>query len=348
MGSLYSFPPRIPSQYSQENDEPYYRIYASYCGKDYAPNVNMSNWISCYHPSTNSWHRLTTIPGLLENQVLKSFALVSIGETIFVIGGRHCYKAGDSVHEINLSVRSSVLKYNTRTDTWSTCAPLATPRYNFACTSKDGKIYVAGGQTTLDSAEGTSFAEVYDHAKDEWKPLPNMSTLRYKSVGVAWQGPYMMERSSAELYDPHQEKWEYVERMWDLDIPPNQILNVNGKLFSSGDCLNAWKGHIESYDEKLNMWNIVDGSYSPISTSDDTMTTWPPMQRIFCTMAPVGTQLYFLAGYRMPGEILKTRTEVHVFDTSATANGWRSFEPIEEGGEKELCSHCCVLKLYSS
>ncbi|KAK4355880.1 hypothetical protein RND71_024851 [Anisodus tanguticus] len=326
----------------------------------------MSNWISCYHPSTNSWHRLTTIPGLLENQVLKGFSIASIGETIYIIGGRYWYKVvgdghDDTVHETSITVRSSVLKYETRRDTWSSCAPLATPRYNFACTCKDGKIYVAGGQTTLDSADGTCLAEVYDPTKDEWKPLPNMSTLRYKSVSVAWQGkiyvvggfakrgnsdskgPYMMERSSAELYNPQQQNWKYVARMWDLDIPPNQIVNVNGKLFSSGDCLNAWKGHIEAYDEKLNMWNIVDGSHSPIST----LAMCPRMQRIFCTMAPIGTQLYFLAGYRMPGEILKTRTEVHVFDTSATANGWRSFEPIEEEGEKELCSHCSVVKLDS-
>lgn len=67
MGSIPS-PSRNPNRLSQENDDQYYRIYASFCGKDYTPNMNMSNWISCYHPSTNSWHRLTTIPGLLENK----------------------------------------------------------------------------------------------------------------------------------------------------------------------------------------------------------------------------------------------------------------------------------------
>ncbi|CAN4104900.1 unnamed protein product [Withania somnifera] len=290
--------------------------------------------------------------------------MVSIGEIIYVIGGRYYYKgegASDDVKEMRLGVRATVLRYDTRADTWSTCAPLATPRYNFACTCEDGKIYVAGGQTTLDNAEGTSFAEVYDPAKDEWKSLPNMTTLRYKSVAVPWQGkiyvvggfakrgnsdcqgPYMMERSSAELYNPRQQNWEYVARMWDLDVPPHQIVNVNGKLFSSGDCLNAWKGHIEDYDESQNIWNIVEGSNSPISTSDTTVAKLPPMQRIFCTMAPIGTQLYFLVGYRMPGEISRTRTEVHVFDTSTTANGWRNFEPIDEQGEIELSSHCCVL-----
>ncbi|KAJ6855816.1 hypothetical protein NC651_040441 [Populus alba x Populus x berolinensis] len=48
--------------------------------------------------------------------------------------------------------------------------------------------------------------------------------------------------------------------MWQLDVPPNQIVALEGNLFSSGDCLNAWKGHIEAYDGKLNIWNVVDGS----------------------------------------------------------------------------------------
>jgi hypothetical protein len=48
--------------------------------------------------------------------------------------------------------------------------------------------------------------------------------------------------------------------MWQLDVPPNQIAALEGNLFSSGYCLNAWKGHIEAYDGKLNIWNVVNGS----------------------------------------------------------------------------------------
>ncbi|XP_060178768.1 uncharacterized protein LOC132608960 [Lycium barbarum] len=303
--------------------------------------------------------------------------MVVIGETIFVIGGRQCYKdvivnfETNNVHEIDIEVVPSVLKYNVGTDSWTKCAPLRTPRFSFACmASKDGKIYVAGGQTSLDGAMGTSLAEIYDPVLDEWKQLPNMSTMRYKCAGVSWQGkfyvvggfarrgntnthqgPYIMERSSAEVYDPEHDTWNYMARMWDLDVPPNQIVNVDGKLFSSGDCLNAWKGHIESYDGKHNLWNIVDGSSSPISILDDTEKNWSNLERMFCTMAPIGTKLYFLAGYRiMLGDnyISRTRSEVHVFETATSGNGWRSLiEPIEEEGEKELCSHSCVMKLNS-
>ncbi|PHU04350.1 Serine/threonine protein phosphatase 2A 59 kDa regulatory subunit B' eta isoform [Capsicum chinense] len=271
------------SSHDSQNDIDCYRVYVSFCGKNYSstPNVNMSNWISCYYPSTNSWNtHVTSIPGLLENHVLKDFAMVIIHEEIYVIGGRQCYKdvigsyGNNNGQEIDIEILPSVLKYNVCSDSWIKCAPLGTPRFNFACmASKDGKIYVAGGQTTFDGAKGTSLAEVYDPVLDEWKQLPNMSTTRYKCVGVSWQekfyvvggfakrenintnqGPYTMERSSAEVYDPEDDTWHYVARMWDLDVPPKQIENVEGKLFSSGDCLNTWKGHIESYDGKHNIW----------------------------------------------------------------------------------------------
>lgn len=46
-------------------------------------------------------------------------------------------------------------------------------------------------------------------------------------------------RSSAEVYDMKVGKWDLRQRMWQLDVPPNQIVTMDGKLFSCGDCLNA-------------------------------------------------------------------------------------------------------------
>ena len=76
-----------------------------------------------------------------------------------------------------------------------------------------------------------------------------------------------MERSS---YDMQARRWDHIMNMWQLDIPPNQIVNVNGTLFSSGDCLNAWKGYIEAYDG--NLWYEVGGSPRPsLSTLDENL-----------------------------------------------------------------------------
>lgn len=145
---------------------------------------------------------------------------------------------------------------------------------------------------------------------------------------------FMIESSSAEVYDAGAERWEMVAGMWQLDVPPNQIVAVGGRLFSSGDCLKAWKGHIESFDG--NIWNEVDGSHLQMFNG--------PL--IYLTVAPIGTHLYFLAGYRMDGELSRIMSVVHVFDTSATGDAWKSFEPMEVEGYKLLCSHCCVVQLF--
>ncbi|OMO65061.1 Kelch repeat type 1 [Corchorus olitorius] len=299
--------------------------------------------------------------------------MVSLGESIYIIGGRlwdkgkpqNSGESPDDAVDFGVEVSPLVLRYNVRLDQWSKCAPLVTPRYDFAYSVCDNKIYVAGGKSGLISPRGISSAEVYDPALDEWTPLPSMSNLRYKCVGVTWQGkiyvvggfaergdsdPHFVtfspQRCSAEVYDTRTERWDLVAGMWQLDVPPNQIVAMNGKLFSSGDCLQPWKGHIEYYDGKQNMWVEVDGSGFHISTCRG---NYPPMERLYLTMAPIGTQLYFLAGYKTYGEGEPSRTlsMVYIFDTSAPVNAWKCLEPMEEDGEKELCSHCCIVQLSS-
>ncbi|KAG4948419.1 hypothetical protein JHK82_041604 [Glycine max] len=372
MGSLPS-PPRPTAPPSPENLLSNHVVVAVFCPREPAPGVSLPNSIELYYPSMNTWTYVGSIPGLSDHQILKGFAIVSLGDFIYIIGGQICHK--EMVHvsdecadyvDQGIKVVATVLRYNIRTNQWFDCAPLGVARYDFACTVCENKIYVAGGKSTLacaGPAHGISSAEVYDPDHDRWTPLPNLRILRYKCIGVTWQGKVyivggfaeredsdktmasIVERSSAEVYDTQARKWDLIAGMWQLDVPPNQIVAVNGTLFSSGDCLNAWKGHIEAYDGKL--WNEVDGSHKRnLSTLEDNYENWPQNdQRLYLTMAPIGTRLFFLAGYRIGGELPRTMSVVHMFDTSATRDAWRSFEPMELEGEKELCSHCCVVQL---
>ncbi|KAG7011961.1 F-box/kelch-repeat protein, partial [Cucurbita argyrosperma subsp. argyrosperma] len=346
MGSV-STASASPSRPPAGNPSANFKICVSYCGKDASQGTTFSNWIDCYNPQDNSWNRVTTIPGLLENHALKGFSMVSIGEFIYVIGGRLCENIAPVDNQIRseLEVRRQVWRYNVRENKWYKCAPLIVPRFDFACAVINDKIYVAGGKCQLCTATGMASSEVYDPALDEWQSLPDMSTSRHKCVGVTWQGKFHviggfagnndyignMERSSAEVYDGEESRWNLIIGMWQLDIPPYQIVAVDDKLFSSGDCLNSWKGQIEAYDWNLNIWNEVEGSqFEALSATK------------FVTMAPAGADLYFLAGRKMPNHPSRMTSVVHVFDTLANGDAWRSMEPIEEEGEKELCSHCCV------
>ncbi|CAL5183392.1 unnamed protein product [Lathyrus oleraceus] len=369
MGSLPS-PPPSPSQ---ENPLSNYVMVTIFCPREPTPNVTLSNSIHLYYPSTNTWNYVGTIPGLIDDQVLKGFSMVSLGDFVYIIGGQICHKEkvhvnDDSAEFLDEGIRvvPNVLRYNIRTNQWFNCAPLGVARYDFACTVCDNKIFVAGGKSMLASARGISSSELYDPELDTWTHLPNLHILRYKCIAVMWKSRVyivggfaekedsdltitsIVERSSAEVYDIRTNKWDLIAGMWQLDVPPNQIVAVNETLFSSGDCLNAWKGHVEAYDGKL--WNEVEGSRKrSLSTLEYNYENWPFNQRLYLTMAPIGNKLFFLAGYRVgDGELARTMSVVHVFDTSTSADAWRSFEPMEMEGEKELCSHCCVVQLLSS
>ncbi|CAN6279678.1 unnamed protein product [Urochloa humidicola] len=355
-----------------------------------------SNSLECYEPGANTWRRVGELPGIPEGHILKGFAVAALGESVYVIGGRLCKReraaaaaaGGGMFHDTDVSVRADVLRYDARRGEWHHCAPLLLPRFDFACAPCRGRICVAGGQCSLAGARGTAAAEVYDEEKGQWSALPDMSTLRYKCVGVTWQGSFhvvggfaestltaggdaaaaalltttagatvlqssALERSSAEVFHCSRGVWEILPGMWQLDVPPNQIVAVANRLFSSGDCLNCWKGHVEVYDGELNIWSIWDHSAVP----DLSLLASLPSsaQRLYLTMAAVGTQLYFLAGYQVPSgdDSFKTVSLVHSFDTSAAPGlvpAWSSFQPTMEpddveDGSKELFSQCCSVQL---
>lgn len=78
--------------------------------------------------------------------------MVSLADSIYIIGGRLCHRGlrshgpqddwdHDFIEEdVELEVLPSVLCYNVRSGQWSQCAPLGTPRYDFACSDHDNKI----------------------------------------------------------------------------------------------------------------------------------------------------------------------------------------------------------------
>ncbi|KAJ6893438.1 hypothetical protein NC652_027468 [Populus alba x Populus x berolinensis] len=184
MGSLHSPPQPTTPPPSPEFSPSSYRVYASLCHK------NVSSWIECYNPSNNTWSYVSSIPVLIENHVLKGFAMVTLGDSIYIIGGLQCSRArpphnfdesGEFI-DLGVDVLRSVLRYNVRSTQWSQSAPFGVPRYNFACAICENKIYVAGGKSSLDSRRGISCGEVYDPTLKVWNPLPGMSTLSLKRV----------------------------------------------------------------------------------------------------------------------------------------------------------------------
>ena len=83
MGSLPSPPRPTTLPPSPEDSISNFRVYAAFGCRKQVPNANISNWIECYNPSNNTWSHVTSIPDLIDNHVMKGFAMVSLGDNLY-------------------------------------------------------------------------------------------------------------------------------------------------------------------------------------------------------------------------------------------------------------------------
>ncbi|GLU23057.1 hypothetical protein SLE2022_390890 [Rubroshorea leprosula] len=160
-----------------------------------------------------------------------------------------------------------------------------------------------------------------------------------------------------ECYDPSNNKSvhdcpipEIIDNHVLKDLPwsPKEMLRCrqwySGVTFDQGNGPNVH--HWEYHDPAVDMWTPLPNmstmrSGAPLSCS----IQWRESRNSWQGCGSWTCQLYFLAGFRIAGEISRTVSMAYIFDTAAvTSDAWRSFDPTEEDGEKELCIHCCVVK----
>ncbi len=92
-------------------------------------------------------------------------AVCSIGNDMYVIGGRFPRN----------TPQSSVYKYNSLQNTWSTLSPMPTPRIHHGACAIGGFIYVVGGR---DGRTRLSSVLRYDPSLDKWTPMASLTHPR--------------------------------------------------------------------------------------------------------------------------------------------------------------------------
>eukprot|EP00249_Psilotum_nudum_P011439 c23178_g1_i1 orf=445-1566(+) len=182
------------------------------------------------HPGpshTPEWLALPSMPAI--HHTLHGFQTVVIGYLLYVIGGFQ----GCSPNSKYCQATNKVSVFNARTNQWSPVAEMAYPRGNFACGVIEGLLYVAGGETLLDSGSHDSSlhaaedveenrmtrksAEVYDPVVGKWSCLPDMQYSKQLILGTTANGKllvsgfyshhYLQFEEIAEVYDPKENKW---------------------------------------------------------------------------------------------------------------------------------------------
>jgi N-acetylneuraminic acid mutarotase len=208
-----------------------------------------------YDALTNSWSTMPPMPTAREEPEAA------------VVDGK-CYLIGGRVANLINSARSLdvVEVYDPTTNSWSTRAPMLSPRYAHSVAVVDGKIYVMGG--TPDQALVSQSMEVYDPATDTWTELAPMTTRRALHAATAARGKiYVMggttdgeftRYASMEIYDPATDTWSDGPAM-----PMGKFSltaeTANGRIYAIGGADGAFGAlkNVMAFDLNTRTWSTV-------------------------------------------------------------------------------------------
>jgi N-acetylneuraminic acid mutarotase len=128
-----------------------------------------------YDPSIDRWTVLPDVPTQRNH-----LGVAAIDGKIYVAGGR--FGGGFN------SERTPALEvFDPATNTWSTRAPMLSPRGGVASVEANGCLFIIGGEGEYEDARGLSVEnEAYDPRNDSWIRLSPMPTPTHGLVGGAF------------------------------------------------------------------------------------------------------------------------------------------------------------------
>jgi N-acetylneuraminic acid mutarotase len=117
------------------------KIYIISGGNESGPDYNPTKLVQIFDPATNQWTNGTPIPtGIISARACATTGL-SASKRVYVIGGAlTSYARWETYNVINLTQI-----YDPETDTWTTGAPMLTPREDFGIAVVNDEIYAIGG-----------------------------------------------------------------------------------------------------------------------------------------------------------------------------------------------------------
>jgi len=183
-------------------------------------------WV--FDAETQKWSALPNMP-----TARGALAAVAVGNKIYVIGGGTIPKGKQLPNGLtpggDVELLGTMEVLDTDTNTWSTLAPMPTPRNHHSVVYADGKIYAIGGRVGSCFSGGWSnniwMNEAYDIATNSWTTRAPMPTAR-SGTGIAaiggkihvlggegWIDDFGGVFRAHEVYDPATNSWSRAARM---------------------------------------------------------------------------------------------------------------------------------------
>ncbi|CAI0381194.1 unnamed protein product [Linum tenue] len=186
--------------------------------------------------------------------------LVKAGFGVVVLNGKLLVMAGYSTADDGANCASDeVYEYDSSLNSWSKLSNMNAPRYDFACTEVNGKVYAAGG-CGIDG-DCLSSVEMYDPETAKWTLIESLRRPRWGCFGCNFDGKlYVMGGRSSftignskfvDVYNPDMQSWGQLKNGCVM-VTAHAVLKK--KLF----CME-WKNQrkLAIFDPEDNSWKMV-------------------------------------------------------------------------------------------
>jgi N-acetylneuraminic acid mutarotase len=213
--------------------------------------------VEVYDPAMNSWSAVAPMP---TPHRLGLAAAAGPDGRIYAIGGI----AGNL---LTPTFSNMVQVYDPATNSWSTAAPMPSPRSSLAVAAgADGRIYAIGG----DNAGPLATVEVYDPATNSWSTAAPMPIPRENLAVTAGpdghiyaiggdDGIAQTAMNTVEIYDPATNSWSAAAPLPTARSGLAAAVGPDGRIYAIGgsDGKPANLTTVEAYDPATNTWRTA-------------------------------------------------------------------------------------------
>lgn len=189
-----------------------------------------------YTAATNTWVSLASMP-----TPRRGLGAAVVGNALYAIGG------STGAAPCSGTPLATVERYSFASGTWTTVAPLPSPRSDLAAYAHGGKIYVFGGCTGSEAAV-TNAVDVYNVATNTWSTTPaDMPTARSSMYAAGRKGGtiYVIGGQAGGVQLATNEAYKIAANSWSAAAPmpsPRAEMGVashGGRIYTVGGGLRG-------------------------------------------------------------------------------------------------------------
>jgi hypothetical protein len=172
------------------------------------------------------------------------------------------YAIGGDAFNVTFVPVNIVEAYNPATNTWSTLAPMPTPRYSLTAAYANGMVYAIGGY----NGAPLNTVEAYNPGTNSWSAVAPMPTPRHGMRAVTGNDGkiYVIGGDTAsgganvallEIYDPIANSWSGGAPMPNVKTGPGAVLGNDGLIYVFGGGQNGVEvTSLFVYNTATNSW----------------------------------------------------------------------------------------------